>query len=140
MEQQQFLDENMLQKKIDDLNFLDKWVAGNHDKKANNFNDIPFALSFAGPLALLFDDEINENTSQYLGLYLESLATTAALYTVTAGFVNGSRPYVYDNSGDTPTDKRFKNNGQRSFYSGHVAATATATFFADKCIVTFILM
>ena len=46
---------------------------------------------------MLFDYEINENTSQYIGLYLESLATTAALYTVTAGLVNRSRPYVFDN-------------------------------------------
>ncbi|HBL80979.1 MAG TPA: phosphoesterase PA-phosphatase, partial [Aequorivita sp.] len=53
------------------------------------------------------------------------------------GLVNRSRPYVYDNSGDTSEDRRFKNNGQRSFYSGHVAATATATFFAAKAYSDF---
>lgn len=131
-EQSEFLDATKLQKKIDDINFLDQWVAGKHSEDANSISDIPFAISFAAPFALLFDDAINDHTGQYVGLYIESLATTAALYTITAGLVDRSRPYVYDNSGDTSNERRFKNNGQRSFYSGHVAATATATFFAAK--------
>ncbi|WP_432410387.1 phosphatase PAP2 family protein [Rasiella sp. SM2506] len=124
--------ENDLQGEIDKINFIDRWAAGNHDENANTISDIPFALSFAAPLAFLFDDEINDHTGQYLGLYIESLATTAAVYTITAGLVDRSRPYVYDDSGDTGRDRRMSNNGQRSFYSGHVAATATATFFMAK--------
>lgn len=136
-ERPKFLTEESLQKEIDKLPFLDRWVAGNHDENANKISDIPFALSFVAPFALLFDDEINDHTGQYFGLYIESLATTAALYTITAGLVDRSRPYVYDNSGETTNDRRFKNNGQRSFYSGHVAATATATFFAAKAYSDF---
>lgn len=136
-ERPKFLTEESLQKEIDKLPFLDRWVAGNHDENANKISDIPFALSFVAPFALLFDDEINDHTGQYIGLYIESLATTAALYTITAGLVDRSRPYVYDNSGETSNDRRFKNNGQRSFYSGHVAATATATFFAAKAYSDF---
>ncbi len=132
-----FLDEQSLQKKIDDLNFLDRWVAGNHSENASSISDIPFGVSFVAPFALLFDDEINDHTGQYVGLYIESLATTAAIYTITAGLVDRSRPYVYDNSGETSETRRFKNNGQRSFYSGHVAATATATFFAAKAFSDF---
>ena len=136
-EREKFLNNESLQKEIDNLNFLDQWVAGKHNKSANAISDIPFALSFAAPFAFLFDDEINDHTGQYIGIYIESLAPTAALYTITAGLVDRSRPYVYDNSGDTSNDRRFKNNGQRSFYSGHVAATATATFFAAKAYSDF---
>ncbi|WP_094745992.1 phosphatase PAP2 family protein [Aequorivita soesokkakensis] len=136
-ERDKFLDPVKLQEEIDNLPFLDKWVAGNHSENANSISDIPFALSFAAPFAFLFDAEINDHTGQYIGLYIESLATTAAIYTITAGLVDRSRPYVYDNSGDTTDDRRFKNNGQRSFYSGHVAATATATFFAAKAYSDF---
>ncbi len=136
-ERAKFLTEESLQKEIDKLPFLDRWVAGNHSESASSISDIPFALSFVAPFALLFDDEINDHTGQYIGIYIESLATTAALYTITAGLVNRNRPYVYDNSGDTSNDRRFKNNGQRSFYSGHVAATATATFFAAKAYSDF---
>lgn len=116
----------------ENINFLDKWAVGNHDETANKISDIPFAISFVAPFAMLFDDEINDHTGQYVGLYIESLATTAAIYTITAGLVNKSRPYVYDESGDTPLSRRLSGNGQRSFYSGHVAATATATFFTAK--------
>lgn len=132
-----FTDPVLLENKINKINFLDRWGAGKHSEKANEISDIPFAVSFVVPFAFLFDDDINDHTGQYLGLYLESLATTAAIYTITAGFVDRSRPYVYDNSGDTPNDRRFKNNGQRSFYSGHVAASATATFFAAKVYSDF---
>lgn len=124
--------QNDLQGEIDNINFLDRWVAGKHDENASKISDIPFALSFAAPFAMLFDDEINDNTGIYLGMYLESLATTGAMYTLTAGLVNRSRPYVYDDSGDTGLDRRQSGNGQRSFFSGHVAATATATFFMAK--------
>jgi len=119
----------------DDINFIDKWAVGNNSDSARSISDIPFALSFAAPLFLLFDDEVNDHTGQVLGIYLESIATTGAMYTITAGLVNRSRPYVYDeNNSDF---RRLSKNGQRSFYSGHVAATATATFFTAKAFQDF---
>jgi len=121
----------------DDINFLDEWAIGNHDENANTLSDIPFAISFAAPFVLLFDDEMNDHTGQFVGMYIETLATTASMYAITAGLVNRSRPYVYDESGDTPLSRRLSNNGQRSFYSGHVAATAAATFFAAKVFSDF---
>lgn len=113
-----------------DINFVDRWVAGNSSEDANKFSDIPFSASFVLPLGLLFNDDINDHTGQFIGMYLQSLSTTSALYAVTAGLVNRSRPYVYDESNDM--GRRTSKNGQRSFYSGHVAAAATATFFAAK--------
>ncbi|WP_245946266.1 phosphatase PAP2 family protein [Marinirhabdus gelatinilytica] len=124
--------QNNLEGEIDKINFFDRWAAGNHDEDANKISDIPFAISFAAPFAMLFNDEINDHTGIYLGMYLESLSTTAAMYTITAGLVNRSRPYVYDDSGTTGIDRRMSGNGQRSFYSGHVAATASSTFFMAK--------
>lgn len=124
-----------LQQSIDDINSIDRWAAGNHSESASNLSDIPFAFSFAAPFALLFDDKINDHTGQYLGMYLQTLATTATMYTLTAGLVDRSRPYVY--SEDVSDERRMKNNGQRSFYAGHVAASATATFFAAKVYSDF---
>lgn len=128
---------DQLQKTIDNINGLDRWAAGNHSESASKMSDIPFAFSFAAPFVLLFDDKINDHTGQYLGLYVETLATTATMYTLTAGLIDRSRPYVYDDSGDTSDERRMKNNGQRSFYAGHVAASATATFFAAKVYSDF---
>lgn len=117
------------------INFIDRWAVGYNSESAIAQSNIPFAMSFASPFVLLFDDNINEHTAQVLGLYLESLSTTAGLYTVTAGLVNRSRPYVYNEN--VSLERRLINNGQRSFYSGHVAAAATATFFAAKVYSDF---
>ncbi len=113
-----------------DINFIDRWSAGKSSEDANKFSDVPFAASFILPLGLLFNDDINDHTGQFIGMYLQSLSTTSALYAVTAGLVNRSRPYVYDENNDI--GRRTSKNGQRSFYSGHVAASATASFFAAK--------
>ncbi len=120
---------------IDDINFIDRWAAGNSSETASALSDIPFAASFVLPFGLLFNDDINDHTGQFIGMYLQSLATTSALYSVTAGLVNRSRPYVYDEN--LSMDRRTSNNGQRSFYSGHVAASATATFFAAKVYLDY---
>jgi hypothetical protein len=115
---------------INDINFLDRWVAGNNSESASSLSDIPFGVSFVAPLTLLFDDQINNHTGQFLGMYFESLATTSALFTMTAGLVTRARPYVYSET--KSIDQKTEVTATRSFYSGHVAATATATFFAAK--------
>jgi hypothetical protein len=46
---------------------------------------------------------------------LESLGTTGAMYTITAGWSNRSRPYVCEDIGATELDRRQSSNGQRSF-------------------------
>lgn len=120
---------------IASINGIDRWAAGNYSESASKISDIPFAFSFAAPFALLFDDSIKDHTGQFLGIYLQTLATTATMYTLTAGLVDRSRPYVY--STEASDDRRQKNNGQRSFYAGHVAASATATFFAAKIYSDF---
>ncbi len=114
----------------DDINVFDRWAAGNSSEDANKISDLPFAASFVLPFGLLFNDDINDHSGQFIGMYLQSLSTTSALYAVTAGLVNRTRPYVYDENNDI--GRRTSKNGQRSFYSGHVAASATATFFAAK--------
>lgn len=113
-----------------DINAIDRWSAGKSSESASSASDIPFAASFVLPFGLLFNDDINDHSAQFIGMYLQSLSTTSALYAVTAGLVNRSRPYVYDENLDI--GRRTSKNGQRSFYSGHVAAAATATFFAAK--------
>ena len=120
----------------DNINFLDRWVAGNYSKNASDASDIPFALSFATPFALLLDDEANDHSFQLFGLYFESLATTSALFTITAGLTRRARPYVY-NTTEKSLQSKQKVTATRSFYSGHVAATATATFFGAKVFQDF---
>ncbi len=78
---------------------------------------------------------MNDHAGQVMGMYIQSMATTSALFTVSAGLTNRARPYVYNT--ETPEDQVRKTSATRSFYSGHVASTATATFFAAKVFSDF---
>ena len=68
-------------------------------------------------------------------MLLESMATTGALFTITAGLVGKSRPLVYNE--DISESRARSANNQRSFFSGHVAASASATFFAAQVYSDF---
>ena len=97
-----FTEEDVLifQSKIEDINFIDRWAAGNSNESASKLSDIPFYASFLAPAVLFFDDETNDHTGQVLGMYVESMATTAAMFTIAAGITNRARPYVYDSDYD----------------------------------------
>lgn len=119
----------------DDLFVLDRWAAGYYSEAYSTASDYPFYGSFAVPFALLLDGKVQQETATVLGLYLESLATTSALFTLTAGLVDRPRPLVF--SEEAPLGRRLRKTSKRSFYSGHVAASATAMFFAAKVYSDF---
>lgn len=114
---------------------IDRWAAGNSSKSDDELSYIPFFSSFALPLAFLLGENERRNFGQIAVLYLETMATTGALFTISAGAIQKSRPLVYDES--LPMSERIDNDAQRSFFAGHTAATAAATFFAAKIFHDF---
>lgn len=120
----------------DRLPFFDRGIAGNYSVHANKDSYILFDASYVIPVAMIF---INKNqrvkAGQLITLYVETIGITGALYTITAGVVYRSRPFVYGNK--APLDKRLDKGGQRSFYGGHVATTAAATFLTAKIFSDF---
>lgn len=119
----------------DDIWKIDRWAAGNYSEKANSDSYIPMFGSFALPLALMLSKNERSHAGQISVLFVESMATTGALFSITAGLVHKSRPLVYNTS--VPMEERMENDEQRSFYAGHTAATATASFFAAKVFHDF---
>jgi membrane-associated phospholipid phosphatase len=123
-------------KSFSDIPGFDRGNAGFYDENANSNSYIPFFASFAMPLIMVVADKNErQQAGKILVMYTESLAITSALYTITAGSIDRSRPLVYpDKNGNirAPYSKRISNNSQRSFYAGHVAASASASFFAAK--------
>ena len=97
-----------------DINFIDDWATGNYSESASTLSDIPFYTAFAIPFTLFFDDEMNDHAGQVMGMYIQSMATTSALFTVSAGLTNRARPYVYNT--ETPKDQVRKTSATRSFY------------------------
>ena len=117
------------------VNKFDRFVAGNYSEKANNLSDIPLYSSFALPLALLLDQKMFKRAPQVLLLYTETMAITGSLYALTVGSVYRKRPLVY--SPEAPMRRRTTKNANNSFFAGHVAATAGATFFSAKAFNDF---
>lgn len=126
------LDPSALATKIrENVPFFDRGNVGYYNPDIDKASYIPFLASFAMPLAMIvINKNESRNASQILVMYVESLSITSALFTMTDGLLNRSRPLVYGTL--APTSERVNKNNQRSFFAGHTAATASATFYAAK--------
>ncbi|MXV51219.1 phosphatase PAP2 family protein [Pedobacter sp. HMF7647] len=118
-----------------DVNGTDRFIAGNYSTSADKASYYPFYASFAMPVALLLNKNEGSKAGQIVALYIETMAITGALYSNSAGLINRNRPFVY--SDNAPMDKKTSAGARRSFYAGHTAATAAATFFAAKVFQDF---
>src|SRR5690242_9100897 len=118
------------------LPFFDRFVAGNYSDRANKDSYILFDASYVIPVAAaLINGKERSKFGQVMVMYLETVGITGAMYTLTAGLVYRSRPFVYGDK--APLEKRLDKGGQRSFYGGHVATTAATTFFTAKVFHDF---
>jgi hypothetical protein len=128
-------DAELAAKSVNDVNGFDRFSAGNYSDRANKDSYIPFYASFAAPVLMLLNKNEGKKAGQVLVLFTESMAVTGALFSMSAGGVERSRPLVY--SSRAPLEKRKDGDSQRAFYAGHTAATATATFFLAKVFQDF---
>lgn len=125
----------VLAKSPEDVNGFDRFSAGDFSEKADKDSYIPFYASFAAPVVMLLNKNESKKAGQIMVLFTESMAITGAMFSLTAGAIRKSRPFVYGSA--APMDKRMDKDSQRSFYAGHTAATATATFFLAKVFQDF---
>ncbi|NEU07975.1 phosphatase PAP2 family protein [Flavihumibacter sp. R14] len=120
----------------EDVFVLDRFSAGYYNEKADDNSYIPFYGSFAAvPVIMLLNKNERNHAGQVMTLFVETMSITGALFSITAGAVERSRPYVY-NTG-VEMSHRMDSDSQRSFFAGHTAATASATFFAAKVFSDF---
>ncbi|MBA9078888.1 phosphatase PAP2 family protein [Rufibacter quisquiliarum] len=114
----------------DQVNKFDRWAAGNYSKKAQDASDIPFYTSFALPLLFLADQNARPHAPDIYFLYAQTVSLAGGLYALTAGLTNRKRPNVY--ATHAPVEERLHKYATNSFFAGHTAATASATFFTAK--------
>ena len=114
----------------EDVPAFDRWIAGNYSKQADRISDYPFYTSFSIPLLMMLTEEQKSHSGTIAVLFVETMATTGALYTFSAGTINRSRPLTYNE--EISSAERRSAKSQRSFFGGHTAASASAFFFAAK--------
>ena len=121
-----------------EINGFDRFSAGWYSLDAKKASDYPFYSSFAAPLLLLLDKDISKKAGQVGVLYVETMALTGAIFTMSVAHVERKRPLVYDEDArNDPDHERTKKHAQNSFFAGHTAAAASATFFAAKVFHDF---
>ncbi|PTX42645.1 PAP2 superfamily protein [Christiangramia gaetbulicola] len=114
---------------------INRGAAGNYSVEADELSYVPFYASFASPLLFLLGEDERKNFGQISVMFVETMASTGAIFTITAGTVQKSRPLVYNE--DLSAEERKDSDAQRSFFAGHTAATAAATFFSAKVFQDF---
>ena len=115
---------------------FDRWALNQDASKAEMYNKdaaIVLTTSVTIPLILGFDKYIKKDWSKMLVMYLETISIVSNIYTNTIigpTSQNRFRPVTYYDI--LPVSERNDGNNRNSFYSGHVASTAAASFFMAK--------
>lgn len=121
--------------KKSDVPSFDRFSAGWYSDRAQTASDLlcyPTLIIAPGLLAL--NQDVRSHYGQVLGLYLQTMLASDALFTTSVGNIYRYRPYLYGTEGGSGRSGKIATN---SFFAGHTAHTATATFFAAKVLHDF---
>lgn len=114
---------------------IDRFSAGRFSERAQRVSDgVCYGTLALVPALLAFQPNVHGRYGQVAGLYLETMSSTAALFTLTVGTVYRYRPYLYGPEGG---ELRHGPVATDAFFGGHTAHTATATFFAAQVFHDF---
>jgi hypothetical protein len=108
----------------------DRDVTMQNSATASKISDVLFAEGFVLPWFLYADKKVRHEAYDYSLMYLEAMGITGMGYSMAAGLVKKYRPYAYNQ--DVSLSRRLNRHSANSFYAGHVAVTATGTFFAAR--------
>lgn len=93
-------------------------------------SNIALYSSYSLPLFLLLDKSVRSEALKIGLLYVETMAVMGATYTIGVGLMKRNRPYMYNQN--VPLSQKMKKGEKDSFFAGHIASAATASFFAAK--------
>ena len=115
---------------------FDRFSAGYYDEGYRTVSDYMLISSLVGsPAIMALDPSIRSKAGQIAGLYVQTLVATGAVFTMAAGTVYRQRPLTY--SSTASITERTRQNATNSFFAGHTAYSAAATFFAAKVFHDF---
>lgn len=130
--------DDVMKLNVNDINAFDRPTAlldpsgfGNAASKGDFFLN----FSVMSPILLALDKKMRKDWVDLLTLYLASQAVDNMLYFSAIAAVRRPRPLAY-NTGLT-TIERTGVGMSKSFFSGHVSFSATATFFAVKTLTDY---
>jgi membrane-associated phospholipid phosphatase len=121
--------------KQSDVNRFDRGATRHYDANASNLADFSLYASFAAPALLLLNKPVRKDFLKVTVLYIETMGVMGVAYTWIVGNTHRIRPYVYNP--DVPFQKKLGRGTTNSFYAGHPASAAAATFFVAKVFADY---
>ena len=118
-----------------DVPAIDRFSAGWYSDAAQTKSDyLCYGSIAAVPIVLALNPNARAHYGQVAGLFVQTMLATDAIFTnVTASFPR-NRPYLYGPEGGGGRSGKIATS---SFFAGHTAHTATATFFMAKVFADF---
>jgi hypothetical protein len=119
-----------------DINSIDSWALKQDPSKRSayeNYSSYALVSSAVLPVLLMSDKQIRQDWFNIALMYAETMSITTNIYEwsfLGPTFQNKFRPITYYNQ--LTYQQRNSGANRNSFYSGHVAAAAAATFFMAK--------
>jgi len=119
----------------EDVPSFDRFSAGYYSARAQTASDLLCYPTLAiAPGLLALSPDIRSHYGQVAVLYLQTVLAADALFTTSIGNIPRYRPFLYGTEGGDQRTSRIETN---SFFAGHTAHTAAATFFAAKVFHDF---
>ena len=128
-------DEGLARLNKNDVPRFDRFSAGWYSDQAQTTSDfLCYGSLVAAPALLALNPAARGRYGQVAALYVETMLATDAMFTMTVGNTYRYRPYLYGTEGGSGRSGKIATN---SFFAGHTAHSATATFFAAKVFHDF---
>ncbi|WP_224995589.1 phosphatase PAP2 family protein [Cesiribacter sp. SM1] len=105
------------------INSFDRGAVDNLRELDSNLSDYLLGVSAIAPFSVLASRSIRRESLAVMVMYLETAALTGGLTNLSKGLFRRKRPYVYNP--DALLKDRTKVSARHSFWSGHVAASAS---------------
>ncbi|MHB8580832.1 MAG: phosphatase PAP2 family protein [Ignavibacteriaceae bacterium] len=118
------------------INNIDSWALKQDPSKTaafENYSTYALVSTVVLPAILIFDKRIRHDWLNILLMYAETMSITTNIYEwsfLGPTFQNKFRPITYYDQ--VTYDQKNAGTNRNSFYSGHVAVAAAATFFMAK--------
>lgn len=112
---------------INNINKFDRSAVYHNSASSAKASDYLLTGSMIAPALLFIDSKMREDFEVKALIYVQTLALTGAEVSFVKGLIDRARPFVYNP--DVPMSRKLTSDANCSFFSGHTAMTAAATFY-----------
>lgn len=112
---------------ITNLNGFNRSAVNRRSHSSEKASDYMRTGALIAPFFFMIDNKMREDAGIKGVIYLQTIALTSTEISFVKGLISRARPFIYNP--DVPMSAKLKPDANASFFSGHTAITAAATFY-----------